>query len=290
MTGKRKRKKPSVPVFPLVIAVLVVAVIAGYGLWKTKGKAVPEKVVKPAGREAALEQKPDAAVRRDDGGNRVALIIDDLGYDLDVARKISNLSVPIALAVLPHCPFSREVTRLAREKNREILLHLPMEPRGYPDVDPGDGALLCSMTEEDVIRQIEINLEAVPGAVGANNHMGSLFMENGDDLDVVLRHLKGKGLFFVDSLTTGNSRGGQAARRVGLPFATRDVFIDNGSSLAETRAVFERLLKRRSTWRELVLIGHPYETTVDALGEWIPKYEQAGIRFVPLSSVVKREP
>ena len=128
MTGKRKRKKPSVPVFPLVIAVLVVAVIAGYGLWKTKGKAVPEKVVKPAGREAALEQKPDAAVRRDDGGNRVALIIDDLGYDLDVARKISNLPVPIALAVLPHCPFSREVARLAREKNREILLHLHGAP------------------------------------------------------------------------------------------------------------------------------------------------------------------
>ena len=290
MTGKRRRKKPSVPVFPLVIAVLVVAVIAGYGLWKTKEKAVPEKGVKPAAREAAREQKPDDAVRRDDGGNRVALIIDDLGYDLDVAREISNLSVPIALAVLPHCPFSREVARLAREKKREILLHLPMEPQGYPEVDPGEGALLCSMTEEDVIRQLERNLEAVPGAVGANNHMGSLFMENGDDLDVVLRHLKGKGLFFVDSLTTGNSRGGQAARRVGLPFATRDVFIDNGSSLAETRAVFERLLKRRSTWRELVLIGHPYETTVDALGEWIPKYEQAGIRFVPLSSVVKREP
>jgi len=279
-----------VPVFPLVIAVLVLALIAGYGLWKTKGKAVPEKAVKPAGREAAREREPDDAVRRDDGGNRVALIIDDLGYDLDVARRISDLSVPIALAVLPHCPFSGEVARLARGKNREILLHLPMEPRGYPDVDPGEGALLCSMTEEDVIRQLERNMEAVPGAVGANNHMGSLFMENGDDLEVVLRYLKGKGLFFVDSLTTGNSRGGQAARRVGLPFAVRDVFIDNGNSLAETRAVFERLLKRRSSWRELVLIGHPYETTVDSLAEWIPKYEQAGIRFVPLSSVVKREP
>jgi len=290
VTGKRRRKKPSVPIFPLVIAVLVVAAMAGYGLWKTKGKAVPEKVVKPAGREAVREQKPDDAVRRDDRGNRVALIIDDLGYDLDVARKISNLPVPIALAVLPHCPFSREVTRLAREKNREILLHLPMEPRGYPEVDPGEGALLCSMTEEDVIRQLEKNIEAVPGAVGVNNHMGSLFMENGDDLEVVLCHLKRKSLFFIDSLTTGNSRAGQAARRVGLPFAARDVFIDNGNSLAETRAVFERLLEKRSSWRELVLIGHPYETTVDALEEWAPKYEQAGIRFVPLSSVVKREP
>lgn len=266
------------------------AVISGYGLWKIKGKTMPEVIEGPVGKKAVQKKSQPGGVRLEDGTNRIALIIDDLGYDLAVAREIIDLRVPVALAILPHCPYSRDVALLAGEGNREILLHLPMEPLDYPQTDPGEGALLCSMTAEEVSRQLETNMEAVPGAVGANNHMGSFFMEDEERLEIVFRRLKGKGLFFVDSLTTGNSKGRETARRVGLPFAVRDVFIDNGNSREGTREVFERLLERRSSWKELVLIGHPYRTTVDLLMEMIPKLEKAGIRFVPLSSVVKREP
>jgi len=286
---KKARTKPFRFVILLLIPVLLLAVIAGYVLWEKEWKAAPAKVEKPAGKKTIRKQEPPDRDRRKDGVNRVALIIDDIGYDLDVAREILDLPVPVALAILPHCPYSRDVALLARKENREILLHLPMEPRDYPRTDSGEGTLLCTMTGEEVIGELEKNLEAVPGAVGVNNHMGSLFMEDGERLEMVFRRLKKRGLFFVDSLTTGNSRGGEKARRVDLPFAVRDAFIDNGSLREGTREVFDRLLERRAYWTELVLIGHPYRNTVDLLKDMIPKLEKAGIRFVRVSSVVKRE-
>lgn len=273
----------------LLIPVLIFAAIVGYALWKKEWKSTSGPVGKPAGRKAVEIRKPSDRVRREDGGNRIALIIDDIGYDVEAAREIIELPVPVALAILPHCPYSRDIALLAGENHREILLHLPMEPRDYPRTDSGEGSLLCSMTGEEVSGQLERNMAAVPGAVGANNHMGSLFMEDGERLEIVFRHLKKRGLFFIDSLTTGNSRAGETACRLGLPFAARDVFIDNGNSREGTRDVFDRLLERRASWRELILIGHPYRNTVEILKEVIPRLEKAGIRFVPLSSVVKRE-
>jgi len=286
----KRRKNTSRFIILLLFPVLLIAVIAGYGLWKKEWKAEPVKVERPAGKKTIRKQEPPAREQQEDGVKRIALIIDDIGYDLDVAREIIDLPVPVALAILPHCPYSTDVAWLAREENREILLHLPMEPRDYPRTDSGEGTLLCAMTGEEVIGQLEKNMEAVPGAAGANNHMGSLFMEDPERLEIVFRHLKKRGLFFVDSLTTGESRAGDTARRVGLPFAVRDAFIDNGSLREGTREVFDRLLEKRAFWTELVLIGHPYRSTVDLLKEMIPKLEKAGIRFVPVSSVVKREP
>jgi len=104
---------------------------------------------------------------------KVAIIIDDIGYDRRIAEKFLNLDAVLTFSLLPHSLFQDKIARKAHEKGFETMLHLPLEPLEYPSVDPGPGALLTSMSPDELIIQLNKNLDAIPFIKGVNNHMGS---------------------------------------------------------------------------------------------------------------------
>lgn len=217
---------------------------------------------------------------------RVAIIIDDIGYELWPVQDIIKMKAPITLSILPHCPYSIEAAVQGHKAGRDILLHLPMEPSDFPEKNPGDGALLLSMSESEIRRTIEQNLNCVPHARGVNNHMGSGFMENEKKLAIVFKLLHEKDLFFIDSYTTNQTKGHYVAEQLGLRFAGRDVFIDNNSDFTDTLEILKRVMEKKNNWRTLIIIGHPYKSTIDALKVAIPLFQAHGIKIVPLSELV----
>ncbi len=156
-----------------------------------------------------------------------------------------------------------EAARLLHAAGKEILLHLPMEPRSYPGESPGAGALMADMDAGEIRRRIREDLAAVPFVSGVNNHMGSRFMEDEARLAIVMEELRAKGLFFVDSRTTADSRGRESAGRAGVRFAARDVFIDHAPGYA---AALENLTgafrQGRRNGAPVLMIGHPHTETV----------------------------
>lgn len=217
---------------------------------------------------------------------KVAVLIDDIGYDPGALKKLLAIEAPMAFSVLPRTPHSRSSAEAIHRTGREVLLHLPMEPHGYPARDPGRGALFVSMQAREIRRTLQEDMRSVPHAEGINNHMGSRFMEEREPLKTVFDVLRGRGLYFVDSLTTDASAAREVAAETGVPFAARDQFIDDAEDRSWARTHLERLLETREQWTELLLIGHPYPETVAALEEMIPQFQSRGIEFVPLSAVV----
>lgn len=217
---------------------------------------------------------------------RIAIIIDDIGYDPKPLNELLKINAPITFSILPHCTYSVDAAEKLHRAGREILLHLPMEPHGYPDKDPGDGALFSWMNEEEIRRQIKRDIGAVPYISGVNNHMGSKFMEDKERLNIVFRQLTEAGLFFVDSLTTGHSKGRELAGKAGLGFTSRDIFIDNNQDPTIIFQNLMSLLKKRNQWKTLVFIGHPYPGTISALKEAVPKIKAKGIDIVPVSELI----
>ena len=136
---------------------------------------------------------------------RIALIIDDLGRDLRTVRRLLALETPLTFSILPSETYARRVAELVHEEEREVLIHLPMEPRGYPDKKPGADALMVAMTDEEIRTRMDKFLTQVPYAVGGNNHMGSRFTEDRDGMRVVIDYLREGNLFFVESLTSHRS-------------------------------------------------------------------------------------
>ena len=219
-----------------------------------------------------------------------AIVIDDLGLDLKMARKFWELEIPVTLAILPYQRHSQRVAREAIRHGKEVILHLPLQPRDFPEVNPGTGALLLSMDRVKIQAEVAQQLDALPGCVGVSNHMGSLFTEREERMRWVLSVIAERHLFFVDSLTTPNSSCRYVARELGVPFAQRTHFLD----LEKTEDSIVRqlccLLDKAVQQGGAIGIAHPSKETLAALPKVSAAFAEKGVRLVPVSEMVVSHP
>jgi len=216
---------------------------------------------------------------------KVAIIIDDLGYDRRLAKKFLALDNQLTFAVLPQAPHTRSIAKSIQKNGGELMLHLPMEPAEYPSIDPGPGALLSSMPADELLSQLKKNLADVPGIKGVNNHMGSKLTTESTRLYQVFSILKQEGLFFIDSRSTAETVGRPSARLFQLPFAERDVFIDHNQEPDAIRGQLKKLIRIAKKNGEAVGIAHPSKTTYQILKEMLPELKKK-VQLVPASEVV----
>ncbi len=217
---------------------------------------------------------------------RIAIIMDDLGHDIHSAESLIDIQLPVTFAILPYTAQATSVARLAHQHGYEVMLHIPMEPRGYPAIDPGPSALLQSMNSAQLQSQLQKWLDGMPYVVGANNHMGSRLTEQADSMAAVLEVLHERDLFFVDSRTSAASVAVNEARRIGVPTTTRDVFLDNVREVSAIAREIRKLAGMARRRGSAVGICHPYPETLAALRQESEVLRQQGIEVVPVSQLL----
>ena len=219
---------------------------------------------------------------------RIAIVIDDLGGEENsISRELLTWDIPITFSILPFVPHAKRLASEAHQKGREIILHVPMEPHGYPRTNPGKGVLLHTMSKEGLRRQLLEDIEAVPYIRGVSNHMGSRLMEDPDKLKVILTELKKKDLFFLDSRTTSQSVGFQTARSLGVKSGERSVFLDHAQGEQAVMQSLELLTQTALSSGKAIGIGHPHAATIISLKKMIPRIQEKGIQIVPLSELLE---
>lgn len=223
---------------------------------------------------AALAQAP-----------RIAIIIDDLGYQLAAGQRAVNLPGPVACAVLPQTPRGALLARAAFAKGKDVLLHLPLQAMTQAGSEaPEPGAIHLDMSRTEFARSFERSMGSVPHVVGVSNHQGSLLTQHPGHMSWLMEEIEARGdLFFVDSYTTHRSVALALALESGVPAVRRDVFLDADRSEETLQREFARLKDLASRQGMAVGIGHPYPATLEFLEEELPKladegYELVGIR------------
>lgn len=219
-------------------------------------------------------------------GASVALVIDDLGRSVDDVARLAELGVPVTYAVLPFESRTAEVVSELRRRGVELIVHLPMEPSN--GADPGPGALRLAMGRRELARATRSALEAVPGAVGVNNHMGSKLSADRPAMESVVGVVARRGLYFLDSRTSAESVGYAVARGLEVPAAERQVFLDPDLRPEAVRYQFRRLLDAARERGSAIAIGHPHPITLEILREEVPLAVERGYRFVPVSYLLDR--
>lgn len=220
-------------------------------------------------------------------GPVIAIVIDDMGFDAKNSARAVELPPEVTLAYLPFAPSVAAQVRAARLRGHQIMLHLPMEANDAHQ-HPGRNVLSVNNDEATLRLQLSKMLRSFSGYIGVNNHQGSRFTRDAARMDIVLRELKRRGLFFVDSRTSGRSVGEAAAIRAAIPYATRDIFLDHDPEPSEIRARMaeaERLALRTG---RAIAIGHPRTATMKLLEPWIASLKGKGIRLVKVSELLKR--
>jgi polysaccharide deacetylase 2 family uncharacterized protein YibQ len=221
------------------------------------------------------------------GHPKVTIVIDDLGGENQMSQEILHWDVPLTLSILPFTPYAKALAQEAHQRGKEVILHLPMEPHGYPKTKAGEGVLLQEMEDEKLLRQLSRDLEAVPNIKGVSNHMGSRLMEDPGKLRIIMKELKRRGLFFLDSRTTPQTMGLQIAGSTGVRAAERSFFLDHSQDPEEIKRQLEKLAQLSLETGKAIGIGHPHPSTLKSLKEMIPRMKDMGIEIVPLSSILE---
>ena len=222
-------------------------------------------------------------------GPLMAIIMDDLGRSTHTADVLISMPQQVTFAILPDEPRAVQVAELAHAAGRQVILHVPMEPQGYPAVNPGQTALFVKYDDAEIRRRFDELLAKIPYVSGANNHMGSRFTEDARALAPVMESLQEKGLFFIDSRTTGRSRVPEVAHQYGVPTMNRDVFLDNVAEVDAISREIRRLEGKARRQGMAIGICHPYPETLEALRRELPGLITRGITVVPISVLLKKQ-
>ena len=216
----------------------------------------------------------------------VFIVIDDVGNSLEELEPFLSLPIPVTFAVMPLRRYSRESVELIQKAKKYYIMHQPMEPVG--DADPGEGAIFTGMSKEEIYTLLDTNLATLGGAPGINNHMGSKATADGETMRTVLEYLKERNMFFLDSVTTGESVAGRIAAEISLPYAERNsMFLDN----ERERDYIERALRSGFSLAETsgraVMIGHVWdEHLAELLLELYPEFTEKGFSFDDIGSMI----
>lgn len=243
-------------------------------------------IIEQKSKEPSLFNKFVINRNKEDVKAKIAIIIDDMGHQKNIAEQLMELGYPVAISVLPFLQHSQEVAEMAKEKGFTVLLHLPMQPQNS-DTDPGKGAIFTTMNEQEIRAKIVANLQNVPNIVGVNNHMGSKATEDDRIMEIVLTELKERNLFFVDSMTTPHSVGYKLSKEMGLKTAQRNVFLDNEQDVNYIRNQVVILKDLALDSGSAIAIGHPYCNTVSVLKEMDSILGREGVEIVRIEDLLE---
>lgn len=223
---------------------------------------------------------PAAAVK-----GRIAIVLDDWGYNLNNIPAVDEIKHPFTAAVLPNLPYSRQVAQELQARGAEIILHLPMESKEKRRLEKN--TILVSSGEKAIKGIIEEDLLSIIYAKGVSNHMGSRATESARTMEIVLKELKKRGLYFLDSFVTTKSVCASLARKLGIVFGKRDIFLDNKEDAVYIKGQLDKLKLRARSKGNAIGIGHDRKITLEVLKEAMPQMEKEGYKLVLLSEVVK---
>ena len=235
-----------------------------------------------------FQLRHDRRLKRRTG--RIAIVLDDFGqrsWGGNLVERFCALPWTLTLAILPNEGRAAQIAALASRHGHETLLHLPMEPIGFPEEDPGDGAIFVRQDGATIRSLVRQALHEVPGVGGVNNHMGSRATADSRVMEEILGELKDHGLFFLDSRTSAESLGYAMASAMGVPAARRDLFIDPIDEVAAVEDRLWALAALAGDQGQAIGIGHDREQTLLALQAVLPRLESRGHRFVPVSQLVR---
>ncbi|MDB5490295.1 MAG: putative periplasmic protein [Micavibrio sp.] len=274
---QQQNTQPPTPAPPVVLGEQAKPEFASARNLSTGQIAVPQELPlwqKNAVASNVLRDKP-----------RVALIIDDMGLDVKHSRMAMDLPGPLTLSFMPYAKNLRAQTSYAISNGHELMVHVPMQPENAK-LDAGPKVLKVGQTPEQFGRILNDDLDSFGGYVGINNHMGSKMTQDHAGMALLMTELKKRGLLFVDSKTIPASVAVDEAKKAGVPFAVREVFVDDEEARKPIEGALQHIEKLALSKGLAIAIAHPRAETVEALRAWLPTLKAKGIELVPVSAVV----
>lgn len=222
---------------------------------------------------------------------KIAILVTGIG--------LNSKSSELAITRLPgqidlgFSPYGRELQKwmdIGRQHGHEGFLMIPTEPLKYPENDPGPHTLLTGASSRDNLKKLDWLLSQMTGYVGVVNEMGSKFTASEADIMPILKDLNGRGLMFLDARSTRFSVAAKLARRIAMPRAFNNLYIDNvinATEIAKNLAILENTAR---TYGAALGVARAFPLTITEIDRWARGLKSRGIDLVPITAIANRQP
>ncbi|ANS73891.1 hypothetical protein AWM70_04315 [Paenibacillus yonginensis] len=269
----------------LVLAALGAALFIQPGPAGAAAAEAGERVRLPAGMQV------EHAVPAPKASKKLAIVIDDLGNDMDGTQEIMNMPIKLTVAVMPFMRTTERDARMAHERGFDVLVHLPMEPNHGKPEWLGPGAIMSSLSDSEVRTRVEQAIDNVPYAVGINNHMGSKITADPRIMSIVLDVCRERGLFFLDSRTNYKTVVGKLCKEKGMPDIGNQFFLDDQYNQQHISKQMGKVMNWMRDHDSCIIIGHvgvPGTKTAGVIRGSIKQMPQ-DVEYVTLSEFVRNQ-
>lgn len=229
-----------------------------------------------------VQEKPES--RKYSG--KLAVIVDDCGYDMSSVRTLLNTGLPLNFAVLPYKSYSSDVLEMIKSDGRVAMLHLPMEPVDRSAMSEGSSTICTDMSKDKILELTRKAINSLPGVSGVNNHQGSKATADSATMTTVLQELRNQDLFFVDSRTSSKSVARDKAVAMGVPTARNDIFLDNSSDVQAIRKQIYKAMDIAEKNGSAIAICHARPNTAKAWSMYAEEIKNTGIELVPITDLL----
>lgn len=229
-----------------------------------------------------VQEKPES--RKYSG--KLAVIVDDCGYDMSSVRTLLNTGLPLNFAVLPYKPYSSDVLEMIKSDGSVAMLHLPMEPVDRSAMSEGRSTICTDMSKDKILELTRKAINSLPGVSGVNNHQGSKATADSATMTTVLQELRNQDLFFVDSRTSSKSVARDKAVAMGVPTARNDIFLDNSSDVQAIRNQIYKAMDIAEKNGSAIAICHARPNTAKAWSMYAEEIKNTGIELVPITDLL----
>src|SRR5437867_6753674 len=269
------------------------AVLEGREVWPRDGSQVVTLVVGLPNRpthEVRLVRMPVAPGTAREPA-RLALVVYGFGESEAFADSFFSLPVPFAVAVAPGRRQSAETFRGAHRRNREVVLHLPLEPVNYPQVDPGAGTLLVTMRPGRISGELRHSLDQALPVTAVANLMGSLATQDMSVMRAIYHELRRSGVPFLHVAPVPGAVCKSLAADMGIAYRVVDATIEDETLGKDARALDRRwaeLLRQTAERGRLVVMVRATPRTLAWLPQALDPKRLDGVAVVPLAALVHR--
>lgn len=219
---------------------------------------------------------------------KIAILLGGMGLNQKLTRKaIDELPGDISFGFAPYGEKLQDQVNRARAKGHEIMLQVPMEPVGYPGINPGPQTLLADASTEDNRKALHWHMSRFAGYSGITNYMGARLLVTADALAPVMKEIKDRGLVYLEDATVNLTMAPKLASATRLPVRRATVVIDADPTPAAIADALAGLEQEAMANGIAIGTGSGLEVTIDTVAEWAKDLQQKGILLIPVSATYK---
>jgi len=201
----------------------------------------------------------------------LAIVLDDCGGNMELARRVASLDIPMTWAIIPNLKYSAATAEMLGASGVPFIVHVPMQAHADPGGKAGNAKyyyIEAGMSRSEVRNALIPLLDSLGGAVGVNNHRGSKATEDKKTMKHVMDVLAERNMFFLDSHTSSRSIAYGAAVERGLDAAINSFFLDNEPDRDKIAGRMKLALAAAQKRGSVVAICHLRPQTVFYLEEF----------------------